>query len=380
MEHRIYFSVCGEGYGHSSRAISIASKLESAGAHILMGSYGYALERLKTFYPAVNIMKEFEMMAKDGAFDLKATLLQSKNSALNYSGIMSGEKKAMEDFSATCVVSDGRIAPVLAAFKQGLPCVVISNQTSIESFFRESSFLVHLLGKPVEFSLKTSMEFAEVVLIPDFPPPHTVCLDSLSKSRHVMKKQEFTGPIVAERYENPTKEPDVKNPCVMTVLSGHEFSIPVFNSILSAAYRFPEVEFIVFAKFESKNIPQNVRLMGFRDDLSSYMNSSDLIITQAGHSTAMEIMTIGKPALIIPIKGQIEQENNAARLKALGICEILDYQSLDPENFYTKINSLLTDTHFRERSRFYSEMASNMNGSRTAAEIILGLSGRIQCY
>jgi len=380
MEHRIYFSVCGEGYGHSSRAISIAKKLESAGARIMMGSYGYALERLKTFFPAVNIKKEFEMVAKDGAFDLKATLLQSKTSALNYSGIISGEKKAMEDFSATCVVSDGRIAPVLAAFKLGLPCVVISNQTSIESFFRESSFLVHLLGKPVEFSLKTSMELAEVVLIPDFPPPHTVCLDSLSKSRHVMKKQVFTGPIVAEKYENPGIEPDVKNPCVMTVLSGHEFSIPVFNGILSAAHRFPEVEFIIFAKFKSENIPQNVRLMGFREDLSSYMNSSDLIITQAGHSTAMEIMTIGKPALIIPIKGQIEQQNNAARLKALGICETLDYQTLDPENFYSKINSLLTDMHFRDRSRFYSEMALNMKGSRTAAEIILGLSGRIQCY
>jgi uncharacterized protein (TIGR00661 family) len=320
------------------------------------------------------------MMAKEGAFDLKATLLQSKNSALNYSGIISGEKKAMEDFSATCVVSDGRIAPVLAAFKLGLPCVVISNQTSIGSFFTESSFLVHLLGKPIEFSLKTSMELAEVVLIPDFPPPYTVCLDSLSKSRHVMKKQVFTGPIVAEKYENPKKEPDVKEPCVMTVLSGHDFSIPVFNGILSAAHRFPDVEFIVFAKFESKNIPQNVRLMGFKDDLSSYMNSADLIITQAGHSTAMEIMTIGKPALIIPIKGQIEQENNAARLKALGICEILDYQSLDLENIYLKIRSLLTDTHFRERSRLYSEMALNMKGSGTAAQIILGLSGRIQCY
>ncbi len=242
--HRIYFSICGEGYGHSSREMAIAEKLNGMGADILMGSYGYALERLKAFYPEVNIKKEFEMMAKEGAFDLKATLIHSKNSALNYSGIISGEKKAMEDFSATCVVSDGRIAPVLAAFKLGIPCVVISNQTSIESFFRESSFLVHLLGKPVEFSLKTSMEFAEVVLIPDFPPPHPVCLDSLSKSRHVMKKQEFTGPIVAEKYENPAKEPDVKNPCVITVLSGHEFSIPVFNGILGVAHRFPDVEFI----------------------------------------------------------------------------------------------------------------------------------------
>ena len=41
------------------------------------------------------------------------------------------------------------------------------------------------------------------------------------------------------------------------------------------------------------------------------MAAAQLIIAQAGHSTAMEILTLGKPALIIPIKGQIEQENNA---------------------------------------------------------------------
>jgi len=87
MVHNIYFSVCGEGYGHSSRDMAIAAKLKKAGANVLMGSYGYVLDRLKKRFDCIKI----------------------------------------ENFSSTCVVADGRSACVFAAFKLGIPCIIISN-------------------------------------------------------------------------------------------------------------------------------------------------------------------------------------------------------------------------------------------------------------
>ena len=127
---------------------------------------------------------------------LKPPYLKVRARHFQFSKIISQEKKIMEDFNATCVVADGRTAAVFAAFKLGIPCVIISNQTSIEHFFEDSKFFLRFIGKQVEFTLKTTMALAEVVLIPDFLPPHTVCLHTLSKSRHVMKKQVFTGPVV----------------------------------------------------------------------------------------------------------------------------------------------------------------------------------------
>ena len=381
MLHRIYFSVCGEGYGHSSRDMAIAWKLKSAGAYVLMGSYGYALDRLKKNFDGIEIEKEFEMTAKDGAFDLKATLSQSRNSVFRYSGIISQEKKIMEDFSATCVVADGRGASVFAAFKLGLPCIIISNQTSIESFFKESKFLLNLVGKPVDLTLKTTMALAEEVLIPDFAPPHTVCLNTLSKVAHVMKKQRFIGPIVSARFENDQPEPTgIKRPFILTILSGHSFSLPIFNGILKIADRFPEINFLVFAKFKCDNIPKNTRFVEFCEDPSPYMAAAQFVIAQAGHSTAMEILTLGKPALIIPIKGQIEQEYNAKRMKELGMCETLDYESFNSEGLYEKINLLLNCDKYKEKAMQYREITRKMKGSQKAADIILELSNRIQCY
>ncbi len=381
MNHRIYFSVCGEGYGHSSRDIAIAKLLTRADTDVLMGSYGYVLERLNKNFSTVEIDREFEMVGNQGSFDLKATILRSKSTALHFSRLISDEKKAMEDFKATCVVADGRSAAVFAAFKLGLPCVIISNQTSLEPFFKESSFFVRLLGKPVELTLKTMTALAENTLIPDFPPPHTVCLKTLSKSHYIMKKQRFIGPVVSINSESNLHAPsDIKPPFVLTLLGGHSFRLPIFDGILKIADRFPDINFLIFTKFKSDNVPANIMVSEFADDISSYMNAAEVIITQAGHSTAMEILTLGKPALIIPDMGQIEQENNAARMRELGVCETLDYTSLNPESIFEKINTLLNDTGFKKKAKQYSEMAKKMKGAQKAADLILELSDSIQCY
>jgi len=63
-----------------------------------------------------------------------------------------------------------------AAFKLGLPCIIISNQTSIESFFKGKQIPVEPIGKPVDLTIKTTMALAWRSSYPDFAPPHTVCL------------------------------------------------------------------------------------------------------------------------------------------------------------------------------------------------------------
>lgn len=381
MAHRIYFSVCGEGYGHSSRDMAIAKVLSDAEAEVLMGSYGYVLDRLSKSYNTVPLEREFEIVGNGGAFDLKATILRSRKTALLFSRIISDEKKAIEDFNATCVVADGRCAAVFAAFKLGLPCVIISNQTSLEPFFRESNFFVRLLGKPVELTLKTMTALAENTLIPDFPPPYTVCLNTLSKKKHIMKKQCFIGPVVSANFHNPENgNLDISAPFVLVLLGGHSFRLPIFGGILKIADWFPDINFLIFTKFKSDNVPKNVIVSEFAEDISSYMHAAELIITQAGHSTAMETLTLGKPALVIPDRGQIEQENNAARMRELGVCETLDYASLDTASIFEKIDTLLNDPRFKENSKKYAEMAKKMKGSQRAAAIIQELSERIQCY
>ncbi|MCE8423188.1 MAG: UDP-N-acetylglucosamine--N-acetylmuramyl-(pentapeptide) pyrophosphoryl-undecaprenol N-acetylglucosamine transferase [Candidatus Methanoperedens sp.] len=381
MTRNIYFSVCGEGYGHSSRDLAIAKALSENGCEILMGGYGYVFDRLSRSFKSVKIQREFEMVGNGGSFDLKATILRSKKTAFQFSKLISEEKKIMQEFNATCVVADGRSAAVFAAFSLGIPCVIISNQTSLEPFFKESSFFVRLLGKPVEMTLKTITALAENTIIPDFSPPDTVCIKSLSNSPHIMKKQSFVGPVVSIDRDSKNDVPmNMKTPFVLTLLGGHSYRLPIFDNILKIANRFPEMNFLIFTIFKSDTVPENVRIMEFAEDISSYMKAAEIIITQAGHSTAMEIMTLGKASLLIPDQGQTEQESNSERMKELGVCETIQYSSLSADLLSAKIEALLSDERYKEKAMYYSEMARKMNGPVKAAGIIMDLSERIQYY
>ncbi|MDW7726223.1 MAG: glycosyltransferase family protein [Candidatus Methanoperedens sp.] len=363
MLNRIYFSVCGEGYGHSSRDMAIAGILEKKGVEVLLGSYGYVLERLKSGFKTIEIEREFEMAGNNGYFDLAATISQNKRTVFRFPKIISEEKKILEEFNATCVVADGRTAAVFAAHKLGIPCIIIANQTTIEPFFKDRPLYVRLIGKTLQFTFNNAMKHANLILIPDFPPPDTVCLNTLSKSRDIMKKQKFMGPVVSVNNDppNPHILPGMEHPFILTILGGHSFRRPIFDSILKVAEKLPDINFIILTKFSNTDQPENVRIIRFADNIAPYMKNAEMIITQAGHSTAMEIMTLGKKCLIIPDKGQVEQETNAARMKELGVCETIDYLSLDPENLFKKIHMLMNGPEFNHKSSRFSGTAKILN-------------------
>src|SRR3972149_219043 len=175
MVRRIFFSVCGEGYGHSSRDMALAKELTNSGCEVLMGSYGYVLDRIKKSFNSVEIKKELEMVGKEGIFDIKATISKSSGSALSFPKIISHETKIIKAFKADCVVADVRACAVLAAFRLGIPCIIISNQTSLEHFFKKSAVFLRLFGNGIELMMECMMALADEILIPDFPPPYTVC-------------------------------------------------------------------------------------------------------------------------------------------------------------------------------------------------------------
>ncbi|VVB59911.1 UDP-N-acetylglucosamine--N-acetylmuramyl-(pentapeptide) pyrophosphoryl-undecaprenol N-acetylglucosamine transferase [uncultured archaeon] len=375
-KHKIYFSVCGEGYGHSSRDMAIAKVLKDAGAEVLMGSHGYVLDRLSRDFNAVEIEREFKMVGDNGAFDIKATVIHNKGQVFRFLKIISKERKVMEKFGATCVVADGRTAAAFAAFQLSIPCIIIGNQTQGDAFFKNEDFLLRIIGKPLGAALTACLMLSEEILIPDFPPPHTVCLPTLTNNRQIMGKQHFIGPVISGTFGKTNKSVrlGVKRPFVLTLIGGHSFRRPIFDNVIKTAPNFPKIAFLIFTKFKSNHIPPNVIVREFADDISQYMKEAELIITQAGHSTAMEILTLGKPALIIPDQGQVEQECNAMRMSELGVAEVLDYGHLGPQNISEKIDLLLRNKKYLENAKKYSKMAKKMNGVKKAAKIILNHS------
>jgi uncharacterized protein (TIGR00661 family) len=403
---KIYLSFSSEGYGHSSRALAIAGQFSAE--EILLGSYSYALSRIRSYdYPSVEVSQEVRFVGSEGHFDVGRTILSNartlvtdglpallptlmgktvmSKAALGFNQIIQEEIDIIKRHGITLVVADGRIAPVLAAERLDIPCIVLTNQSAFYPFFERDSGLVKLFGRSVEWVMKLWLTSAEEILIPDFPPPYTVCLPNLSDNYQVKKRTRFVGPLVAWQAHDiePVTRPQTGRPLVVASLGGHEYRRPLFDAVIGAARCLKNIDFIIISSFQADDVPPNVQIHPFVKEAAPYFKAADLVITQAGHSTAMELLTLGKPSLIVPDAQQIEQENNARRMVELGVSLKMEYDGLGKGSltaFCEHIQHLLDSPQFGERTCEFAAMAAEIHGAKQAADHLREFAHRLLAY
>ncbi len=409
IKHKIYFSVNGEGYGHSSRVLAIARQLDAD--EVLIGSYGYVLKRFeKTNYKTVELTPEISFVGKDGTFDIGLTLLKNSSWPVLINQIIKEEKKIIENFGVTCVVSDSRTAPVFAAQKLGIPCILLTNQTTFAPFFEiEIKHLEHSLiqnnfkewlragtqvmlsaAEPIALKIiEDWLSATDEIFLPDLPPPYSVSLPLLCNENYVKKKQRFLGPLLPWSWKKLNEEhkdnflPDqykgFKRKIVCT-LGGHKYRKPLFDVVVSLAMQMPDVLFIALSDFKTDVVLKNLLVLGFVENPSHYYLDADVVITQAGHSTAMELITLGIPMLIVPDTGQIEQESNAKRLCELGLATTLSYKDLSTSTLHNQLHLMLNESSFLNSAKNMSKLAKNYMAEEEAVRIIKDYSTRVQAY
>lgn len=94
----------------------------------------------------------------------------------------------------------------------------------------------------------------------------------------------------------------------------------------------------------NRNLPKNVHVMQFIDDMPSAYASADLVICRAGGGTVAELAVCGKPSILIPLPGASnnEQEKNAHTLQQHGAAIVLEDGALETELEYA-IEGLLNN-------------------------------------
>ncbi|MFH0862141.1 MAG: glycosyltransferase [Candidatus Altiarchaeota archaeon] len=369
---RIFIPMCGEGLGHTSRCLALGSELAGAGHEVHFGAYGYSKTLIeKSGYKAHEIPSEIKLVGKGGSLSMG----KSVEATLKNAQIFGGPKilKLIEQVRPDVVVSDSYYLGILAAKAKKKPVYAMVNQTGMEEFFQDRGVPMKILGSLAKSFYMSVFEHVDGVIIPDYPPPYTICRRSLRFTEEMVDKIVYSGPLVRKR-RSAVEGRVLKKPHILSMVGGFGYRENIFRSILEAAglddsigYTLvsgPNVEREKFGK-----LPDNAEILPFIEDPFPHIKGSDALIAPGGHSTIMEALSFGKPVLSIPDMLHSEQENNATVLQEEGVGKRLSYHT-PPRVILECVREVFDDESYARRTGRLMRLSEGLDGPRRIRELI----------
>lgn len=88
----------------------------------------------------------------------------------------------------------------------------------------------------------------------------------------------------------------------------------------------------------------NVELSAFFDDMPERIANAHLVIGRAGASTVAELAVIGRPAILVPLPGSLDQDQraNAQVMETAGGAWLADQATLSPQSLASQLGDLFT--------------------------------------
>ncbi len=132
-----------------------------------------------------------------------------------------------------------------------------------------------------------------------------------------------------------------------------------------------------YDQYQKNDLPDNVKLLPFYDQLINLLKDSDLIISRAGASTISEITAIGLPAILVPSPYVTanHQYKNAKELEDRGACKIITEEEFTKEKVIFEIDKLFDDRNLYCKMRDASKKLGVRDSATKIYEEIRKLIG-----
>jgi predicted glycosyltransferase len=140
----------------------------------------------------------------------------------------------------------------------------------------------------------------------------------------------------------PAEVAGVAGPVALCLLGGGQDGAPLAEAFLAAALAPGVTGVVVAGPFMPAGAWQRLarraaadprfRALRFAADPAALMARADRVVAMGGYNTVCDVLSFGKPALIVPrVRPRREQLIRAERLRALGLVDVLHPDALSPE-------------------------------------------------
>ena len=282
------------GLGHVTRDIAIANNFENISTNFVSGS-GAAKILKNLDFKVQDVYNPPSFIVENGTLKSPARWLW--NYYQYYKDCKKISQKILQEDNPYLVISDEDFASLTVAQKMKIPTILITDV--LETRFTKG--LASFIEKKMNKSMQEIIKKCDIVILPENG-------DDQDNIRRV-------GPIVRQTNhsrEELRKKNSFEKKTIVISIGGTDTGLFLIEKALDTISKInQDIEVILVSGPAISKKFENVRNLGFVDNLHELIFAADLLISLAGKSTIDEANAYGTPGIFIPIKGHFEQEDNA---------------------------------------------------------------------
>ncbi|MCL4435662.1 MAG: hypothetical protein M1503_00850 [Thaumarchaeota archaeon] len=388
MSRRVHIAAFGSGLGHAARMSPVARILKQEGVNVRFSSFSHAVDYLRKQGFDCDEVAPVDIEWRNEGVSVRDTFNNSPALITNLFRQIAKERQILRRFQPNLVLSDTRLSAVIAAALEGVPSITVANQLRIHLPPRyHTARLRPIEGLSAEM-LGLFWSRSRLILIPDIPPPYTICEENTSPIRILKKQLRYVGfmtPTAKLAPDKLHKVIDMLNlhdsgkPIVFANISGPpETKRGAIDASIKAANLLKNHFTVIVSRGDVGGAEEPRRISGgwlyewcpVKDELFWL---ADLLIVRGGHSTIGQAIISSKPMVSVPINNHSEQYVNASKVDKLGLGRMIPTPDLSAERLAEAVEEVGSNPAFKERVEKVGAVARKMDGIKNAVEIVNSL-------
>jgi len=282
------------GLGHVTRDIAIVNNFENITINFVTGSA--AAKILKNLdFKVQDVYNPPSFIVENGTLKNPAKWLW--NYFQYYKDCKKISQQIIQEDNPNLVISDEDFASLTVAQKMKIPTVLVTDV--LETRFTKG--LVSFVEKKMNKSMLKIMKKCDVVILPENGDDQ----DNIKKVGPIVRQTNFSREDLRKKFSFTKKT-------IVISVGGTDAGMFLINKAIESISKInQDIEIVLVSGPAISKKFENVRNLGFVDNLHELIFAADVLISLAGKSTIDEANAYGTPAIFIPIKGHFEQEDNA---------------------------------------------------------------------
>ncbi len=286
------------GLGHATRDLAIINQLDVKSCEIYSGSSAIEFFQMNDIQ-ANDVYSPPKFEVENGKLEKSLKWLWSYYKY--YKKCKEVAYRIIEEKQPKLIISDEDFASIAVAQERKIQNIVITD--ILETKF--TSGFGGMIEKKMNKTMQEMLYKSDRVIIPELG----------TNEGNIVR----TGPIVRKTKKTRDeirKDLDFKKKTIVVSVGGTDAGLFLIKQTIDAVKKIDEnLDLILVAGPKIKDEFDNeIRNLGFVQNLHEVIFAADLVISLAGKSTIDESIIYGTPGIFIPIKDHFEQEDNAREM------------------------------------------------------------------